>query len=215
MNTNRFACLSSLFFVLGTAHAAAPMRKKHVKLVAQVEMAPAAKTETVQVKDATNAKPAAPANTARTAAEHHSIAITFSPFHAIGGVAEIAVEGKLGRRFGLAGIVGGGSSSVSKSTRAPLLEAGISPRWYLVGHFDHGLQLGAEVMGAMSWNDSATAVSVAGIPYVGYKVTAPVGFTFETQLGCGYRLALAQGGGASATKSEVAPLLNLNFGWAF
>ena len=160
-------------------------------------------------KDVAEAKPHAESD---PASQKRSLSITFSPVRAFGGVAELAFEARLSRRVGFAGIVGAGAVEIDgRSSRLPVVLAGVSPRWYALGHFDHGLQLGAEVLGSMSWVGTSTSLLVTAAPYVGYKVTAPVGFTFEVQVGCGYRLAYAE----RVAKSEAVPLVNLNLGWAF
>jgi hypothetical protein len=56
-------------------------------------------------------------------------------------------------------------------------------------------------------------------PFVGYKVTADVGLTFDAQLGFQVIAVSAEavsgGQTASGEQSSVIPLLNLNVGWAF
>ncbi len=151
----------------------------------------------------------------------HSVALTFAPFQTIVGVAQVSVEGRLARKFGLAGIVGGGSYYnpfvlYNIDGRIPVFTAGVSPRYYLVGDFDHGMQLGAQVMTAVAWASGATGVGVAGGPYIGYKFTAPIGFTLEVQGGAQYGYASASASASrTATASGVLPLANINLGWAF
>ena len=145
----------------------------------------------------------------------HSVALTFGPVEAIFGVAQVSVEGRLTRKFGLAGIVGGGSfgAPVSGGDRFPVFIAGISPRYYLVGDFDHGMQLGTQVSTIAAWKPSeSTIVAVGAGSYIGYKYTDPTGFTLELRGGVGYASAFQSG---STTISSVVPLANINLGWAF
>jgi len=168
---------------------------------------------------------ASPTPTKETEPELRSVAVTLSPLHVLVGVAEVAFEGRLARKFGLGGILGGGSYgpppwAQSASGRTPVLEIGLSPRYYVIGTFDHGMQLGAEGLVVAAWassgSTSATAVGVGVAPYVGYKFTAPIGFVVEVQAGGGYTFAVAQASSGSSAASQGAYfLLNLNAGWAF
>ena len=145
----------------------------------------------------------------------HSVALTFGPFQAIFGVAQVSVEGRLARKLGLAGIVGGGSlgKPFTGDARVPVLAAGVSPRYYLVGDFDHGMQLGAQLMTAIVLTSWDTAVGVAAGPYIGYKYTAPIGFTLEVQGGAQY--AFASTSRSPVVGSGALPMANINLGWAF
>jgi hypothetical protein len=86
------------------------------------------------------------------------------------------------------------------------------------------MQLGGEVtggagafkqfLGCLNFGSSDPCVNpervrgfVALVPFVGYKYTAPVGFTVEVQAG----------GGAVASSGGVGPWTkaNVNLGWAF
>ena len=160
-----------------------------------------------------------------TEPELRSVAVTLSPLHVLVGVAEVAFEGRLARKFGLGGILGGGSLgpppwAPQTSGRTPILEIGLSPRYYVIGTFDHGMQIGAEGMVIAAWassgSTSATAIGVGVAPYIGYKFTAPIGFVVEVQAGGGYTFAVAQASSGSTAAAQGAYfLLNLNAGWAF
>lgn len=101
-----------------------------------------------------------------------------------------------------------------------MFEAGASARYYALGSFRHGLQLGAEALYVHADTTAdATGVQAAGLglaPFVGYKWTHRTGFTVDAQLGVTYLVArAASDAGAAATARDVAPLLNLNVGYSF
>jgi hypothetical protein len=90
----------------------------------------------------------------------------------------------------------------------------------VLGDFRHGMQLGAELL-YLHLSDANLSVSGEGLavgPFVGYKYTADVGFTFDTQLGVEHIGARAQGNAGStapASDSTNILLLNINVGWSF
>lgn len=161
----------------------------------------------------------------------HSLALTISPLHLISPIFEVTGEVRLADRFGLALIAGAGSME-SEVTDAfggtatesfAVWEAGASARYYLLGDFDHGMQLGAELLYVNVDVDgetvSGTGNGLAIGPFIGYKVSSGIGFTFDSQLGFQYLTsgAEAESGGETAESddSAVIPMLNLNVGWAF
>ncbi len=112
----------------------------------------------------------------------------------------VSVEGKLGRKVGLAGradLVGfmalGRRDGAIDSGEGGL--ASLSPRYYLLGTFEHGLQVGAGLVAGVgefkpllifsSFTEPYRSVRGFGgiMPFIGYKYAAPIGFTFEIQLG--------------------------------
>jgi hypothetical protein len=144
---------------------------------------------------------------------------------------EVTGEGRLASKFGLAGVVGVGSiegdlPDPSGNVRTEIFsvwEIGASARYYLLGDFDHGMQLGAEVLyvnvDVEGENVSGTGAGTALGPFIGYKVSADFGLTFDSQLGFQFVVGRveAESGGAMAEgeANAVVPLLNLNLGWAF
>lgn len=179
---------------------------------------------------AQQASPAAPVAPAPAPIEDegHVVSITFSPIHLLFPIGEVTAEFRLGERMGIAGIVGGGTITVTDgfgdSTTFTALEIGAQFRYYLVGDFDHGMQLGAEVLfvhvsGEVDGGVTGTGSGLGVGPFVGYKYSAPFGFTFDAQLGIA-----AVGIGAQATDgtttetrddSFLGVILNLNVGWSF
>jgi hypothetical protein len=162
----------------------------------------------------------------------HYVSLTFSPIHLFLPVVELQGEVALSRHVSVAVMGGYGSIAISNASvlgmpqRATASEAGGHFRYYAIGSFEHGMQVGAEVLWAHVAVDDPS-VRVAGAasglavgPFVGYKIITRVGFTFDSQLGFEYIAARAQahdtaGTSATANDSSVIPLVNLNIGWSF
>jgi hypothetical protein len=146
------------------------------------------------------------------------VSITFSPVHVFLATAEVTGEGRVLDKLGVAGILGVGVPS-----GVTTVEVGASGRYYVVGSFDPGMQLGAELLyvHASLREGGVVATGDAGAfgPFVGYKIAARFGLTFETQLGVQYRVVSARvtEGAPSTTASDdgLIALLNLNLGWSF
>ncbi len=164
--------------------------------------------------------------------EGNIVSITISPVHLVLPVFELMGEYRLQDKIGAAVIVGFGSIEIDPILGGPptsfsIFEGGAQLQYYLLGNFDHGMQLGAEAVFVQVSGSVGTVTGlgqglVAG-PYIGYKVAADVGFTFNAQLG--YQVGLisasaedtSDGSSSSASGEESAsgPLLNLNVGWSF
>ncbi|TXD41263.1 hypothetical protein FRC96_04560 [Lujinxingia vulgaris] len=148
----------------------------------------------------------------------HAHAITLSPLHLAVPLFEVTYEYRVVDRFGLAAIFGLGSSEGVLA-----FETGVQANLYIVGDFDHGMQLGAELVSLSASsnanNVSSTASGLSAGPYLGYKVAGSSGLTFMAQVG--YQItsvaAQASSGGftASDSRSGSGVLLNLNLGWSF
>ena len=169
----------------------------------------------------------------------HVASITFSPIHLAFPIVEVTGEVLVQKDIGVAAILGYGSVSVTESTTGPggttndkvrfsAWETGAQFRYYLVGSFDHGMQLGAELLYLHVAGTSSASPSLSGVgtgfaigPFVGYKIATNVGFTFDAQLGAEWLTARASAkdstssSSASTSGSTVIPLLNLNVGWSF
>lgn len=159
----------------------------------------------------------------------HTLSLTLSPLHLLFPLAEATAEYRGGPRLGLAAIGGVGSISVdvgSDKSRFFALELGGSVRYYALGSFQGGLQVGAEVLYVyLAVDDTTSSVSATGAsdglslgPFVGYKWIGRSGFTFDGQAGlaiAAYRAHASDGGSAaSASDSSLYPLLNVNVGWS-
>jgi hypothetical protein len=125
--------------------------------------------------------------------------------------------------MGAALILGGGSVS-SDGSSYTAIEAGAQFRYYVLGTFIHGLQVGAEVLYLYLSNSDDSTIEASGDglavgPFLGYKIATNLGFTFELQGGVQYLFASAkaESGNVSATAedSNIIPLLNINLGWSF
>jgi hypothetical protein len=162
--------------------------------------------------------------------EDRSVYLSISPFHLLVPFFELTGEVRVHRNVGVAGIVGYGVvRPEGSSAKLDIWEVGGQFVGYPVGHFDHGMQLGLEVLyagvsgGDASTNNvkvAATASGLAAGPFVGYKLATHVGFTFNVQGGVEYTFVRADastttGQTASAQQTRLIPLVNANLGWSF
>ena len=145
----------------------------------------------------------------------HDLAITLSPLHFIFPVVELTGEYRAMDQLGVAAILGAGSSEGEL-----FIQVGAQGHYYLLGDFDHGMQLGVEFVGFYDSGreGGGTGTGYSAGPYLGYKVAASFGLTFMAQVG--YQFGHFNGefdGGISAPQSQSQPLvlLNLNLGWSF
>jgi len=135
--------------------------------------------------------------------KHYSI--TISPFFLlIAGLTEFTIEYNTNDYVGLA-LVGGIGSRMK--------ELGVQYNRYIKNNFNTGVQVGIETIGLVveKSNDSSvkkTDKTISVGAYVGYKVIARNGFTFNIQYGQQYVTELR--------KDEfIISLFNLNVGWSF
>ena len=146
-----------------------------------------------------------------------------SPFY------EVTVESAIDSTFGIALI--GGYGEVTTAGRgvfdreSGLYEIGVSSRYYMVGSFAHGMQLGFEstYLGGHAEQDNLSfALTPTGLTvgaFIGYKYLAPFGLTPDTQLGASEVFhgtdSTVPSAGRAFSESETRPLLNINFGRSF
>jgi hypothetical protein len=154
----------------------------------------------------------------------HNVSLTISPLHLIGPIVELTGEFKMEDDIGVAAVVGVGSLEGFS-----VFEVGGQFNYYVIGSFQHGMQLGAEMLYISLSDDyrntdvdiSAVGRGLAVGPYLGYKVAAGFGLTFNLQAGVYASLMKASaeddmsGARASASGSSGGLLLNLNLGWSF
>ena len=81
-------------------------------------------------------------------------------------------------------------------------------RYYLLGHFDRGLQLGLEVLLSSVSDDNNAANAIVVGPLLGGKYALPFGLTVEVQVGAGPVIS----GGAY---QRFDPIINVQLGWSF
>lgn len=157
-----------------------------------------------------------------------TVYVGFSPLHLILPMFVANAEVKLAKHFGV-GAFGGFGTIQFDGYKFKVWEAGGQFLAYPVGDFDHGMQLGAEVMYKGVTLDEAPksivevkgAASGLGIsPLIGYKYATKVGFTLTVQGGVTFYAVQANASdnnGNTAAKSDqlIAPLLNFNIGWSF
>lgn len=174
------------------------------------------------------------------------MAITFAPANLLFlNTWKVNGEFRLAEKWGLQVSLGAGKVETDRKAvpEIDIREGGGQVRWYAIGDFDHGLQLGAELMFIdLSFPiyelkkerlpepiDTGIAATAFG-PFLGYKVASRLGFTFEAQLGLQYYGIEARAGiplstlhdsldgltaELAAQTSMVLPLGNLNLGWSF
>lgn len=161
--------------------------------------------------------------------EDHVAYVAFSPFHLILPVVQLTGEFRVHRKIGVAVIGGYGSIRATDSDlRVSVYELGGQFVGYPVGHFDNGMQLGAQALflgAATSTSSSGQTIRAEGQglslgAFVGYKLATKIGFSFNIQGGVQVLAMRAQansttGQSADAGDSAVAPLLALNLGWSF
>jgi hypothetical protein len=159
-----------------------------------------------------------------------TVYLAISPLHLILPVVHLTGEARLGRQFGAALIGGYGGISVDDGLggrmKFTVWEVGGQFVSYPVGHFDHGMQLGAQALYVgLSGDQNIGSVKITGAgtglgvgPFVGYKLATKVGFSFNVQGGVQYMAVRATasttGDSASASGSQFGPILNINVGWS-
>lgn len=146
-------------------------------------------------------------------------------------------ERLLDERLSLAGLLGAGFALVERQdydeidlTGTPVVEAGASARYYLLGSFEHGLQAGGQTTYThSSFGGGGLSGANQGLrlgAFLGYKVASEGGFTFEAQGGAQYFLPLTgdiedqsgeEGRGVviSGTQASLSPLVQVGLGWSF
>ncbi len=157
------------------------------------------------------------------------VTIMWAPIRLVVPLAEVTGEYAVTQKLGISVELGGGKRSVtsgSAEAKGTELEAGAQVRYYAIGSFRHGLELGAELLEEYVTFEQPLPASIAGVAaggatlgaFAGYKIATAIGFTFEAQLGARYLVVepgvtgLAQG---TPNFDKVAPLLHLNIGWSF
>ncbi len=175
-------------------------------------------------------RPSTPANQSQPIqSTPHRFSLTVSPLHLVLPIVELTGEYAIMNDLSAALILGGGkitseaSGLVAEETYTAY-EVGAQGRYYLLGDFEHGMQVGAEALYLYLDRDGESSITVSGAglalgPFIGYKIATHIGFTFDAQLGFQYMVARAEAtDGTNTAKgedSDILPLLNLNVGWSF
>lgn len=160
---------------------------------------------------------AAPA--ASGSAGQRDIAVTISPLHLLSPILELTTEFRVDDRVGVAAI--GGFGRVDREFWAFL--AGGQMRWYALGSFAHGLQLGGQLLYLHVNSSDIDGSGIGGAgnglalgPFLGYKFTSSVGLTVEVQGGVQVlAIDTAADDGSTARGGSFGPLANANIGWSF
>ena len=157
----------------------------------------------------------------------HIFSATFGPILLIIPALELTGEYRVLDNLGVAGILGYGSwvTDLDGEHRVNQIQLGAQANYYVLGDFDHGLQLGPHMEGRRATlrteDATATANGILFGGFLGYKVAASFGLTFMIQ--GGYALAFVSATGSdtagqvqiSQDDSDGLVLLRINLGWSF
>ncbi len=158
------------------------------------------------------------------------ISITWAPILVVVPLIELTAEYRVADKLGVSITLGAGKRSLDDRpgeniASGPEIEAGLQVRYYAIGNFRHGMEVGLQALEEyVRFDDLPPGVSAAAGgftvgPFLGYKIATRVGFTFEAQLGARY-LVIEPGvqgetGGPTPDFDKWLPLLHLNIGWSF
>jgi hypothetical protein len=160
----------------------------------------------------------------------HRFTVMWAPLRLIIPVGEVTAELRVHDKVGVSLTLGGGQRNVAANgmeVKGTEIEGGAQVRYYLVGNFSHGMEVGAELLDEyVTFQEplpaNVVAVAAGGVtvgPFVGYKIATHSGFTFEGQLGARYLAVDPPVTGSSTVMPMVQqrwlPLLHLNVGWSF
>jgi len=152
-----------------------------------------------------------------TAQESHRVSILLSPIELISPVVRFVGEFKVARTHGFGPDVSAGSID-----QVFVFSIGAQYAWYMIGDFEHGMQLGASLRYLQSSNESNGISSVGrGVaigPIIGYKYVAPFGLTVGLNGGVLFMTVSANandtfGRKASASGFGPVPTAALWLGW--
>ena len=136
------------------------------------------------------------------------LSLTISPLYLFYPAALVTGEVRAGQKVGVA-VLG----AVGVHHQKTIWLTGGQLRFYPIGTFDHGAQLGAEVLYDQSWSTHGVAVG----PFAGYKYTARVGLTLVAQLGVArqWRSEDPNAFLGQPEPDQWIPLVTLDAGWSF
>jgi hypothetical protein len=158
------------------------------------------------------------------------ITVMWAPIRLIIPVAEFTVEYRIAPKLGASIELGAGKRTLttgSTDVKGTEIEGGAQFRYYVLGSFRKGLEVGAEILDEYVTFKEPLPAGVAGVaaggvtagPFLGYKVATHAGFTFEAQAGARYLVAYpavtGQGSSSDIVGSRWLPLLHINIGWSF
>lgn len=158
------------------------------------------------------------------------ITVMWAPLRLIVPLVELTAEYRVLDKLGVSVTVGAGKRTIESGgdeASGTEIEGGAQVRYYLIGDFDHGMELGVEVLEEYVKFDEPLPAGIVGVaaggltigPFLGYKVVTGAGFTFEAQLGARYLVVEPAVQGVSGASFDDVdkwlPLLHLNIGWSF
>lgn len=157
------------------------------------------------------------------------ISITMAPILLGLPLIELTAEYRVARKIGVSITVGAGKRSIEGSFGAKAngteIEAGAQFRYYAIGSFRHGMEVGVQLLEEYVKFDEPLPANIVGVAaggftaggFLGYKIATGIGFTFEAQLGARYLVVepTVQGSGSFDGIEKWQPLLHLNVGWSF
>ena len=140
-----------------------------------------------------------------------------SPLHLVLPIIEVTGEYRVNPKLGVAVILGGGKVTPKNSPSSSVFEVGASVRYYALGSFRKGIQIGAEVdyLHVSADGTDVKGAGIAGGPFVGAKWVSSFGLTLDGQIGGQYLKAQASSNTTTANASNAGVLLNLNIGYSF
>ena len=150
-------------------------------------------------------------------------ALTFSPVYLAVPMGQVSAEVRVRDKVGIGAVAGIGWLTFDASpvkSHLLLYQLAAQGRYYVLGNFRHGLQLGAQVaylrLASPFQNQVQLSSDALGLaPFVGYKYTMKVGFTFETQLGYEFLLARGTFDRESTQAGASVLLFDIRVGWSF
>ena len=168
--------------------------------------------------------------TADADADDRRWTVMWAPIRLVVPLVEFTAEYRVQDKIGVSILAGAGKRTIESNmaeVTGTEIEGGVQGRYYVLGDFTHGLQVGAEALYEhVAFEEplppGILAVAAGGLtigPFVGYKVVTRIGFTFEGQLGARYVAVEPPVTGAAGSMpvldSKWLPLLHLNVGWTF
>jgi hypothetical protein len=183
------------------------------------------------IASALPARAETPAVAADSAPRERHVAVSFGPILLMTEdvrVLEITTEARIKDKLGLALVLGAGKITQDlplflPDESATVIEAGLQARYYLLGSFQRGLQLGADATYMRTAHDylRAKGDGLRAGPFVGGKYTTGFGLMFEGQLGYAWKVVersddrLAGIDIAAQDDEKHSPVLRINLGWSF
>ncbi|HNR66627.1 MAG: hypothetical protein RBS57_02430 [Desulforhabdus sp.] len=145
-------------------------------------------------------------------ASQHHVSLTISPFHLFNPELHVTGEVRLTPKMSVAIMLGAGRITDEGKT-CSIWEGGGQFRYYLLGDFEHGTMIGADVgyvdIDAQIEDPIAYLVGVHAGGFLGYKFSMQAGFTAELQIGPVFLW------GETADTSEWQTLQAFKIGWSF